>query len=203
MTPFNAGMKGKWSRVVLGLAVLGASAALAGCGAATSSSGGGTPSRSPSAPQASSRIEGQPAALALARALLAQKAWTYEPSGAVPAGSGGVSANLVFAYLYAIRERDGAPVATFDAEQLYVGAPAEREAARDGKSIQGATYTRNAHAYRQSLPLAADCPIVYAWANTALYGHWPDVPDSVPLSRTTYWLVVDGGKITAMVWEGY
>ncbi len=195
-------MNGKWFAFGLTLLVLGAAAALGGCGAASTSSVGAA-SPSPSTSQVSSRVEDQPAALALARMLLAQKAWTSEPAGDVPAVGEGVSANLVFAHLYAIRERDGTPVATFDAEQLYVGAPAEREAARDGKSIQGATYTRNAHAHRQSLPLADDCPIVYAWANTAVVGHWPDVPDTVPLSRTTYWLVVDDGEITAMVWEGY
>ena len=188
----------------MGLAflVFGAAVALAGCGTASTVETGAT-SPSPSSLQSSSRIEDQPAALALARMLLAEKAWSYEPTGDVPAGSQGVSANLVFAYLYGIRERGGTPVASFDAEQLYVGAPAKREASRDGKTIQGATYARNAHVHRQSLPLAADCPIVYAWANTALVGHWPDVPDIVPVSRTTYWLVVDGGEITAMVWEGY
>ncbi len=195
-------MNGKRFVVGPALLLLGAVVALGGCGTAATVESGAT-SASPSTMQSSTRIEDQPAALALARILLAQKAWTYEPAGDVPAGSEGVSANLVFAHLYSIRERHGTPFATFDAEQLYVGAPAEREAARDGETIQGATYRRNAHVHRQSLPLADDCPIVYAWANTVLVGHWPQVPDTVPVSRTTYWLVVDGGEITAMVWQGY
>jgi hypothetical protein len=196
-------MTGKRLAVLPVLLALAAALALGACGGAPSGGSGGVASPSPSASQSSWRIEEQPAALALARMLVAQKAWRSEPAGDVPAGRAGVSANLVFAHLYRISERGGAPFAVFDAEQLYVGAPAEREAARDGRTIPGATYRRNAYVHRQSLPLAADCPIVYAWANTARVAQWPDVPDSIPVSRTTYWLVVDGGEITAMVWEGY
>ena len=195
-------MNGKWFAAGLVCLSLGAAVALGGCGAAADDDAGAA-SPSPSATLAAWRIENQPAALALARMLVAQKAWSYEPAGDVPGGSGGVSANLVFAHLFRIRERDGIPFAAFDAEQLYVGVPAGREAARDGESLPGATYRRNAHVHRQSLPLAADCPIVFAWANTLRVGHWPQVPDTVSVSRTQYWMVVDGGKITAMVWMGY
>jgi len=143
-----------------------------------------------------------PAAIALSRTLAAEKSWAYEPAGNVTSGRAGAS-RLVFAHLYRIRNTDGTPVAVFDAEQLYVGAPAVREAARDGKTIQGATYRRNAHVHRQSLPLAADCPIVAAWADQEVSGVWPDLPASLPVRDTTYWLVIDGGKVNAMVWQGY
>lgn len=36
-----------------------------------------------------------------------------------------------------------------------------------------------------------------------MVGHWATLPEEIPVSRTTYWLVVDDGKITAMVWMGY
>jgi hypothetical protein len=134
--------------------------------------------------------------------LTAEKAWRYEPAGDVTDGREGAR-RLVFAHLYRLRDEDGTPVAVFDAEQLYVGAPAEREAARDGETTQGATYRRNAHVHRQALPLAAGCPIVAAWADREVSGHWPNLPASLPVRGTTYWLVIDGGEITAMVWQGY
>ena len=143
-----------------------------------------------------------PAALALFRTLVGERAWRYEPAGDVTGGHQGAR-GLVFAHLYRLRDEGGTAVAVFDAEQLYVGAPAVREAARDGTSIPGATYRRNAHVHRQSLPLAADCPIVAAWADQEVSGVWPDLPASLPVRDTTYWLVIDGGEIIAMVWQGY
>ncbi len=143
-----------------------------------------------------------PAALALFRTLVGEKAWRYEPVGDVTGGHRGAR-GLVFAHLYRLRDEGGTPVAIFDAEQFYVGAPAEREAARDGKTIPGASYRRNAHVHRQSLPLAAGCPIVAAWADQEVSGTWPDLPASLPVRDTTYWLVIDGGEIIAMVWQGY
>ncbi len=143
-----------------------------------------------------------PAALALFRTLVGERAWRYEPAGDVTGGHQGAR-GLVFAHLYRLRDAGGTAVAVFDAEQLYVGAPAVREAARDGTSIPGATYRRNAHVHRQSLPLAPDCPIVAAWKDQEVSGFWPDLPASLPVRDTFYWLVIDRGEIIAMVWQGY
>lgn len=180
-------------------AVVSGALVLAGCGAESeAASVAATSPASAASPQPSVG----PAALALSRMLAAEKSWPYEPASDVTDGRDGAS-RLLFAHLYRLRDAGGTAIAVFDAEQLYVGAPAEREAARDGETIQGATYRRNAHVHRQSLPLAEGCPIVAAWADQEVSGVWPNLPASLPVRDTTYWLVIDGGEITAMVWEGY
>jgi hypothetical protein len=185
--------------ITVAVLVLGG-AVLAACGAESEAGGAAaSPASSPN-PEAAQAVA--PTAVALSRALATEKSWRYEPAGDVTDGRDGAS-RLVFAHLYRIRDEGGAPAAVFDAEQLYVGAPAEREAARDGETIQGATYRRNAHVHRQTLPLAEGCPIVAAWADQEVSGAWPDLPTSLPVRDTNYWLVIDGGEITAMVWQGY
>ena len=120
----------------------------------------------------------------------------------MPHGRGGTDAVVVFAHVFEVRKAEG--TVSFDAEQLYVGEPAEREASADGASIQGATYRRNAFRHRQELPIASGAPVVSAWADTTRAGLWPDVPASISLGDTTFWLVVERGEIvTAMVWQGY
>jgi hypothetical protein len=192
-------------RYLIAVLLLGAAAAgglvLVACGA-TSDAASVAASNPASSPSPESAPVAAPAALALSRTLAAERSWRYEPAGDVTDGREGAS-RLLFAHLYRLRDAGGTAVAVFDAEQLYVGAPAEREAARDGETIQGATYRRNAHIYRQSLPLASGCPIVAAWADQEVSGVWPDLPASLPVRDTTYWLVIDGGEVTAMVWQGY
>ena len=113
------------------------------------------------------------------------------------------ASRLVFAHLYRLRDAGGTAVAVFDAEQLYVGAPAEREAARDGDDHPG-----------RDLPAQRPRPPPVAAARRGLPDRrrlgrpgglrlWPDLPASLPVRDTTYWLVIDGGEITAMVWQGY
>lgn len=184
--------------LVLAVAVF-ASVALTACGAG---SGAANVNASSSPSPTGEPSTTAPAAVALSRALAAEKAWRYEPADDVSYGREG-AAQLVFAHLHRIRDEAGTALAVFDAEQLYVGTPAEREAARDGETIQGATYRRNAHVHRQELPLADDCPIVAAWADQEVTGYWPDLPASLPARDTTYWLVIDDGQITAMAWQGY
>ena len=191
----------RYSMVVLLLAAFAAVVTFAACGGEPEAAGVAASSAATSpSPEAAPSVE--PAAIALSRTLLTERSWRYEPVGDVTDGRDGVS-RLLFAHLYRLRAEGGRPVAVFDAEQFYAGAPAEREAARDGKTIQGASYRRNAHVHRQSLPLAEGCPIVAAWADQEVSGHWPNLPASLPVRDTTYWLVIDGGEITAMVWQGY
>lgn len=141
-----------------------------------------------------------PEAQAIATVLVAQQAWTYEPRGDVPAGHAGLGGTLVFAIVHRVEADSATPTITFDAAQLYVGGPAEQAAREDGRSIQGGYYTRNAYKHRQTVKIAPGCPVVHDFAVTALSGRFPHLPEDILLPRHGYWLVIDRGRVTAMIW---
>lgn len=142
-----------------------------------------------------------PEAQAIAAVLNAQQAWTYEPRGDVPAGALDVGGTLVFAIVHRVEADSATPTITFDAAQLYVGGDLAEPAAReDGRSIQGGSYVRNAYKHRQTVKIAPGCPVVYAVARTSMSGRFPHIPEDIPLRRHGYWLVIDRGKVTAMIW---
>ena len=169
--------------------------------AAGCSTSKGTVSASPEPTEASQAPRSiSPEAQAIATVLNAQQAWTYEPRGDVPAGSLDVRGTLVFAIVHRVETDSATPTITFDAAQLYFGGPAEQAAREDGRSIQGGSYVRNAYKHRQTVKIAPGCPVVYAVARTSMSGRFPHIPEDIPLRRHGYWLVIDRGKVTAMIW---
>lgn len=156
-------------------------------------------------------------------------AWAYEPSGDLPGAraKGGI---LMFADLVGFKA-DGSVLA-LDWAQYYQGTPAVREARRDGRlTAEDLVYVRNVYKHVQTLRTSPDCRIVpvleYEGSRNVPRGvvspakdlltlssywyfdPWEAWPDHAGWYRikagheAPYWVVVEGGWVTALfeIWH--
>jgi hypothetical protein len=149
----------------------------------------------------SSRSESRALSTLLWRLEHTALAWRYEPKGDAPGDAGTASGTLVFALVHSVN-RHG-PTVSFDAVQYFSGAPAEKEYIRthpEAKGLPvGGRYMPNRYVHLQTLPYAKDCIVAEGYGEARLV---PARKVSFPNSDGGYfWLVVEGGKVTAMVWQ--
>ena len=187
-------------RIALPLTVLTAfGLLLAACG--TTAQVGSPPASSPTAMPAQSA----PLAAALRSMTTSAFAWSFEPSGDVPAPRG-TAGTLVFA---AVHPASGSTASVaFDARQLYIGPPADVATRRDGlppASDTSGAYSPDRYRHREVLPLAQDCAIVLLDSSApggmrAVDGaHFAQALRAAGSGGLYCWLVVGKGEVLTIV----
>ncbi len=142
-------------------------------------------------------------------------AWRYEPKGRTAGAAG--TGSILCAHIARI-SKDGSQL-SFDAEQLFVGEVAIREARRDGQDIPGLLYARNQYRHVQKAPVAQDCVFVrqtaglvepYPGANPEAVGMVALTPQQFaksyriqgfPPTLPVFWLVIENGEVLVAVEE--